>query len=140
MKIQLLHQNAQLPTRGTVEAAGFDIYMPEAGEIPDGMSVKVSLGFATAIPEGYVAILNPRSGVGFKTGLELLNTNGWIDSDYRGEWFAKLRMKDGKHFSWKKGERLLQFIVVPYYAGILEVVESLPESGRSTGGLGSTGQ
>ena len=140
MKIQLLHPHVRLPERATPDSAGFDIFMPEAGVIENTYVTKVPLGFATAIPPGYVALLLPRSGVGSKRGLELNNTCGVIDADYRGEWFATLRVKNGERFSWEAGERLLQMVLVNCLTPELEVVEQLPTTQRGTGGLGSTGQ
>ena len=140
MKIQLLRPHVRLPERATPDSAGFDIFMPMPGAVESPFVVKVPLGFATAIPLGYVALLLPRSGVGSKHGLELNNTCGVIDADYRGEWFATLRTKDGERFSWEAGERLLQMILVPVFTPELEVVEQLATTQRGTGGLGSTGQ
>lgn len=141
MKIQLLRPGVLAPTRGSVNAGGFDIYMPEAGMIQLGMPVKVGLGFATVIPENHVALLLPRSGVGSKHGLEVNNTCGVIDADYRGEWFATLNQKAGHApLRWERDERLLQFIIVPVWTPKLEIVESLDETSRGSGGLGSTGK
>lgn len=139
MKVALLHSNAQAPTRGSKFAAGFDLYMPEAGIIEPNQVVKVGLGIATEIPEGFMALLLPRSGVGFKHGLEVNNTVGVIDADYRDEWFAALRVKSGHRFVWGAGERLLQAVLVPRYIGQIEVVDSVEKTDR-TGGLGSTGK
>ena len=100
----------------------------------------VGLGFAAAVPPGHVALLLPRSSSGAKFGLELNNTCGVIDSDYRGEWKAKLRTKDGSIYSWAKDERVLQFLVVPVPVIVLEEVSTLDETVRGTGGFGSSGQ
>lgn len=141
MKIQLLRAGIVAPTRGTKHSGGFDIYMPEAGIIQLGMPVKIGLGFATAVPEYHVALLLPRSGVGSKHGLEVNNTCGVIDADYRGEWFATLNQKPGHApLRWNRDDRLLQFIIVPVWIPKLEIVESLEETSRGTGGLGSTGK
>lgn len=138
MKIHLLRPTASLPKRGTPHSAGFDIYMPEDGKV-NGTAVKFGLGFASEIPEGWMALLLPRSGVGFKHGLEVNNTVGVIDADYRDEWFASLRTKSGLEFSWKAGERILQAVLVPRYLGEIVEVDSVEMTER-TGGLGSTGQ
>jgi dUTP pyrophosphatase len=140
MKIKQLHTNFQMPSRGTNGAAGYDIAMPEGGVVTAGQAKKVSLGFAAEVPPGYVALLLPRSGVGFKHGVELHNTCGVIDSDYRGEWFASLHIKTGTQFTWHAGEKLLQFILVPVYTPELLLVNELSDTDRGTGGLGSTGK
>lgn len=142
MKIQLLHayliENKLIPFRSTEHAAGFDLVMPVAGQV-NGTAQKIGLGFASEIEEGWMALLLPRSGVGFKHGLEVNNTVGVIDADYRGEWFASMRTKSGLSFSWAAGERVLQAVLVPRYLGEIEIVESVAKSERGAGGLGSTG-
>jgi dUTP pyrophosphatase len=138
MNIQLLRDGVQLPVRSTPLSAGFDLFMPESGSV-DGTAVKVGLGFASEIPPGFMALLLPRSGVGFKNGLEVNNTVGIIDADYREEWFASLRTKSGTPFMWNAGDRLLQAVLVPRYIGEIVQVESVAKTTR-TGGLGSTGK
>ena len=138
MRIQPIHSNLIMPTKGTEGAAAFDIYMPEAGRV-GALTKCFDLGFAAAVPPGHVALLLPRSSAGAKKSLELNNTCGVIDPDYRGEWKAFLKTKDGSQFSWEAGERVLQFLIVPVANVTLEVVESLDSTERSTGGFGSTG-
>lgn len=138
MRIQSLHTGFIMPTKGSDQAGAFDIYMPEDG-FATGFSRVYGLGFATEIPADHVALILPRSGTGAKYGLELNNTCGVIDSDYRGEWKAALRTKDGKLFAWQAGERILQFLVVPIAIVTLELADSVDKTNRGTGGFGSTG-
>lgn len=139
MRIQPVHTGFIMPTRGSDQAGAFDIYMPEAGEVA-GTTKFVGLGFSSEFPPGYVALLMPRSGTGAKFGLELNNTCGVIDADYRGEWKAALKTKSGLPFSWAAGDRVLQFMLVPVWTPQLELVESVATSDRSSGGFGSTGR
>lgn len=139
MRIKALHTNFIMPTKGSDKAGAFDIFMQEPGSI-NGKSQLIGLGFAAAVPEGHVALLLPRSSTGAKFGLELNNTCGVIDSDYRGEWKAALRTKDGNEYSWQVGDRLLQFLIVPVANVDLIQVDELDETERGTGGFGSTGQ
>ena len=139
MQIQSLHPAFIMPTKASEKAGAYDIYMPEAGTA-DGTSRMFGLGFATAIPDGYVALLLPRSSMGAKHGLELNNTCGVIDSDYRGEWKAAIRTKSGLPISWAAGDRVLQFLIVPVATVRMDLVESLDETKRGEGGFGSTGQ
>ncbi len=139
MRIQSLHKDFIMPTKGTEYAGAYDIYMPMAGYTTH-MSDIYPLGFAAEVPKNHVALLLPRSGAGAKYGLELNNTCGVIDSDYRGEWKAALRTKNGEVFNWKAGDRIVQFIIVPVITPVLELVESLEETNRGKGGFGSTGQ
>ena len=96
--------------------------MPEAGWVCTFDERAVTLGFAAAVPAGHVALLLPRSGVGVKAGLELNNTCGVIDSDYRGEWMAVLRLKRQRRFEWQADERVLQCLIVPVARVELEVL------------------
>lgn len=98
----------------------------------------IDLGFKAAVPQGWAALLMPRSGVGAKHGLELNNTVGLIDADYRGNWKACMRTKSGIPFIWARHERVLQFLLVPVYLMELELVESLDATERGAGGFGST--
>lgn len=140
LQIKPMHPDFQPPKQATDGSAGFDLYMPESGEIPAGGKVKVGMGFAAAIPSGFVGILSPRSGVGTKHTLELANTNGWIDADFRGEILATLRVKDGHPYAWEAGERLLQMVVVPVPKMQMKLVDELDETARGEGGHGSTGK
>ena len=141
MRITPLHEGFIMPTKATIYSAAMDLYMSEAGTVY-GHSKLFGLGFAAAVPIGYGALLIPRSGVGAKHGLELNNTVGLIDSDYRGEWKAALRTKSGLGFSWEKGDRVLQALILPIAAFQLELVGSIDELGtthRGEGGFGSSG-
>ena len=141
MNIQPLRPGFKVPTRGTERAGGYDIYMPEPGVLErDVKGQMVPLGFAAEVPAGHVALLLPRSGAGAKLGVSLNNTVGVIDADYRGEWMACLRMKNGIAYRWDAGERLLQFVLVPAHTPELVLVEELGTTTRGEGGFGSTNQ
>lgn len=139
MRIQSLHTGFIMPTKGSDQAGAYDTYMPEPGEAR-GASQIIGLGFAAEVPADHVALLLPRSGVGAKFGLELNNTCGVIDADYRGEWKVALRTKSGLPYSWNAGDRLIQFLIVPVAKVSFELTESLHETARSTGGFGHTGK
>ena len=139
MRIQALHSNFIMPTRGSKHAGAFDLYMPEAG-CASGDNQFFPLGFAAAVPEGHVALILPRSGTGAKHSVELNNTCGVIDSDYRGEWIAAIRTKNNAPYSWKAGDRVLQCLVIPVAQVQLELVTELEVTERGIGGFGSSGQ
>jgi dUTP pyrophosphatase len=128
-----------MPTKGSDQAGAHDIYMPEAGTAT-GTSQMIDLGFAAEVPTGHVALLLPRSSTGAKHGLELNNTCGVIDADYRGTWKAAVKTKSGLPFSWEKGERLLQFLIIPVVSVNLEQVTDLSDTDRGTGGFGHSGK
>lgn len=140
MRIKPLHPNFVMPVKSTDGAGAFDIYMPEAGAVSGHLGKKIPLGFAAEVPAGHVALILPRSGVGAKHGLELNNTCGVIDSDYRGEWIASLKTKSGTTFRWETEERLLQFLVVPVANLTLELADELTNTDRGSGGFGHTGK
>ena len=127
-----------MPTKGSQQSGAYDIYMPTDGLI-NSYSQLYPLGFSAAVPFGHVALLLPRSSTGAKHGLELNNTCGVIDADYRGEWMAALRTKTGAAFEWKAHDRVLQFLIVPVANVDLEQVEELDPTTRGTGGFGSSG-
>lgn len=139
MRITAIQKGFIMPSIGSIGAGAFDIYMPNAG-IANNNSQLHGLGFAAEVPPGFVALLLPRSSAGAKHGVELNNTCGVIDSDYRGEWKAAIRTKDGNQFSWAAGDRLLQFMLVPVLTPRLQLVDSLDETARGAGGFGSSGQ
>jgi dUTP pyrophosphatase len=138
MRITAIHPDFIMPSKGSIGAGAFDVYMPIGG-IANGNSQLIGLGFAAAVPTGYVALLLPRSSSGAKFGLALNNTCGVIDSDYRGEWMASIKTNSGIPYAWNAGDRLLQFILVPVATITLEQVDNLEETGRGLGGFGSTG-
>lgn len=149
LNLKPLSDRVEVPTYGTDESAGFDVraFLPEdAGKIATlvlhpGGSYTMPLGFATAFDPGIGVLLIPRSGFGSKL-LELRNTVGLIDADYRDEWVVKLRHKGEPGVDPPivivHGERIAQAVPVIVPRAVFSVVESLPESGRS-GGFGSTG-
>ena len=128
-----------MPTKGSDQAGAYDIYMPQPGTAT-GATQFIGLGFATEVPSGHVALLLPRSSSGAKFGLELNNTCGVIDSDYRGEWKAAIKTKNGLPYPWLAGDRVLQFLIVPVANVTLELVESVEETDRGAGGFGSSGK
>lgn len=99
-----------------------------------------SLGFATAIPEGYYFKVVPRSGLALWEGLSILNTPGTIDSGYRNEWMAIVVNLSNEERTLKKGERICQIILGKLFPYEEIITEQLPDSDRGLGGFGSTGK
>lgn len=139
MRIKPMHTNFTMPIKSTKGAGAFDIYMPDSG-YANGTAKLILLGFAAKVPEGHVALILPRSGCGAEYGVELNNTCGVIDSDYLGEWKAAIKTKSGLFFPWEKGERILQFLVVPIAQVNLEQADDLGTTERGSGGFGSSGK
>jgi dUTP pyrophosphatase len=138
MQIKALHKAFIMPTKGTEQSGAYDIFMPEAG-IASNQAQLIGLGFAAEVPLGCVAMLLPRSSYGTKYGIEVTNTCGIIDSDYRGEWKVAIRTKFMTSMPWKAGDRLFQFLIVPVISPVLSLVTELGVTDRGTGGFGSSG-
>lgn len=139
MKVQLLSDRGQVPTRGHSDDAGLDIYITEGQWINPGSTVDIKTDIAIQIPEGFWVMLVGRSSTLRKRGL-LVNT-GVIDEGYRGELFINLH-NTGKHsVQVLEGERLAQMIVLPNVSSMMDfhVVQSLDTHARGTKGFGSTG-
>ena len=102
--------------------------------------VGCSLGFATAIPEGYYFKVVPRSGLALWEGLSIVNSPGTIDSGYRNEWMAIVINLSNTDVTLKKGDRICQIILTKIIDYQFEEFNKLPESDQGQGGFGSTGK
>ena len=142
VKFAKLDGNARLPTQGSAQAAGWDLYALKETTVVKGASVMIPTGLACAIPEGWEGQIRCRSSLG-KKGMILPNGVGTIDSDYRGElkvlatWIG-----EGDSFTVGKGERVAQMLFAPVpLVQIQEVALSdLDSTERGQGGFGSSGQ
>ena len=127
----------QDPNRATSGSGGFDLYSTVRVDIPPGCNAKIGTGIKMAIPEGWVGIICPRSGVAAKS--RVVPGARIIDSDYRGEIFIDLHNRGQDTFEVLKGERYVQIIFVPVNTN-MEYVDSLDDvTERGEGGFGSTG-
>lgn len=140
MKVKLLTPTAKVPTRGTPLSAGLDIYADnkEVTHIVTGAPKEIPTGIAVQIPEGYVGLIKPRSGLAFKKGIDHLA--GVIDADYTGEIKLLLTSHDTYgELRIERGMRVAQLVIVPCYMAPVELVDSLEETQRSNKGFGHTG-
>ena len=131
------------PQRATEGSAGMDLCacIEEDRIIAPRQLVKIPTGIAIALPgPEYVALVYARSGLGIRHGVSLSNGVGVIDSDYRGEIMVGLTNLSDKFYTIHPGDRIAQLVVTPVVLPELERVEALDETGRGTGGFGSTGQ
>lgn len=136
----MLEEGAQVPTYAHDSDACADMYSMEDIEIPAHFkSVPVKTGVHIQLPEGWVAMLFPRSSIGAKTPLRLSNSAGIIDSGYRGEVRALYDNIGEEPYQIHKGDRIAQMLVMPSYRFKANVVDSLENSDRGEGGFGSTG-
>ena len=134
---------ALTPVYSSECAAGADLRSSEDVIIPAGERVLVKTGVSVIIPNGYVGLIHPRSGLALKHGITVLNTPGTIDSDYRGEIGVILYNTSKQDFSVVVGDRIAQIVFQPYVeAKFINAGVELPKDTRTTrgvGGFGSTG-
>jgi dUTP pyrophosphatase len=130
-----------LPAYATEHSAGMDLLAAVTAEtvLKPGERKLIPTGISIALPEGYEAQVRPRSGLALKSGITLLNTPGTIDADYRGEVGVILINLGQESFTVTRGMRIAQMVIAPYTRASWNVVESLEESARGSGGFGSTG-
>ena len=138
-----LERGGVLPARAHADDAGFDLraVLPETGMVigRGGLSV-VSTSVSTAIPEGLVGLVMPRSGLAFRDGITLVNSPGVIDAGYRGEIRLLLINHGPKPVHIRPGDRLAQLVFVRMAPVELVQVDELPDGSRGTNGFGSTGR
>ena len=139
MLVKLLNEYAKLPTRGTVDSAGLDIYCPFDVKIPANSQKRIYLGIALEIPKGNVGILAPRSSI-CDTPLRIPNSQGYIDADYRGEISVEFENISCEDYEISKGDRIVQLIITPYLKVEVVVAQELSKTERGAGGYGSTGK
>jgi dUTP pyrophosphatase len=142
VNIKKLNPNATLPTQGSAEAAGWDLYacIDEPVCIPPSCTVKIGTGLAFELPPFTFGAIFPRSGLATKKGLRPANCVGVCDSDYRGEYIVAVH-NDSESVQWvEPGERIAQLILMPYIPMFFNEVDELTETKRGADGFGSTGK
>lgn len=142
VRVKKLHPNAVLPTYGSAEAVGADLYACLDCEvtIQPGEVFWVPTGIALEVPKGCAGLVYARSSMGAKRGLAPANKVGVIDPDYRGEIKVVLLNHSKLPQTLQPGERIAQFVITPVLQPIYEEVAELTDTDRGTGGFGSTGK
>ena len=142
MDIKVVNKGHQpLPEYVTPQSAGMDL----RANIEAPITLKpmerrlIPTGLYIALPVGYEAQIRPRSGLALKHGITVLNTPGTIDADYRGELMVLLVNFSDSDFIINDGERIAQMVIALHEQGIFEMVETLDDTERGTGGYGHTG-
>ncbi len=130
-----------LPSYATAGAAGMDLVAAVAAvlTIPPGGRALVPTGLRIALPPGHELQLRPRSGLALRHGIVLPNSPGTIDEDYRGELQVILLNAGSESFTVERGMRIAQAVLAPVVRAAWREVAALPDSGRGSGGFGSTG-
>ena len=134
---------AQTPSRGSEQAAGYDLYADLESQsyiaLAPGEVRKISTGIGIALPQGTFGAIYARSGMATKRGLVPANCVGVIDSDYRGPVIVALKNTSDSVQTVEHGERIAQLVVQPYINITLREVESIGTTARNDGGFGSSG-
>jgi len=137
--VLVVADEALLPAYAQPGDAGCDLRASGDAVVPARGRVLVKTGVSIALPNGYVGLVHPRSGLAAKHGITVLNTPGTIDSGYRGEIMVTLYNSTDTDFEVKRLDRIAQLVIQEYRVADFIVVEKLPESHRGESGFGSTG-
>ena len=142
MRVKKLRGEAIIPTYGSAQAAGADIYacLESPVTIEPGKTVFIPTGIAMEVPAGCAGLIYARSSMGTKRGLAPANKVGVIDSDYRGEVMVALHNHGGESQTVAHGERIAQLLITPVLAPAFEEAAELSDTARGEGGFGSTGK
>lgn len=128
-----------VPTMGNPGDAGFDLRANEDAIIPARGRSSIHTGVSIAIPNGFVGLVHPRSGLAAKHGITVLNAPGTIDSGYRGEIVVILVNHSDEDFTVNRLDRIAQLVFQEYATARFIRVAELPDSQRGSNGFGSTG-
>lgn len=139
IKIKKLCDNAVIPVKAHPTDAGMDLTATSRTYDKANRCIEYGTGLAFEIPEGYVGLLFPRSSI-YKTGLDLSNSVGVIDSGYRGEVKFKFYYETPGNPIYEVGDRIGQIIIMPYPEIEFVEVDELSHSDREKGGFGSSGK
>lgn len=142
ISVKKLSPSAILPTYGSAEAAGADLYacLEAPVTIEPGQTVFIPTGIALEVPKGCAGLIYARSSMGTKRGLAPANKVGVIDSDYRGEIRVVLLNHGTQPQTIQPGERIAQMIITPVLTPVYEEADELSDTSRGAGGFGSTGK
>ena len=138
--VRRLDPDLPLPTYAHPGDAGADLVAAEDVELGPGERALVHTGVAVALPDGFVGLVHPRSGLAARLGVTLLNAPGTVDSGYRGEILVTLINRDpAATVKISRGDRIAQLLVQRVERAVFTAVDELPETVRGAGGHGSTG-
>lgn len=142
VRIKKLSDKAKLPSYGSADAAGCDLYActEDEIEVAPHATVMVHTGIAMELPRGYAGFIYARSGLASKRHLAPANKVGVVDCDYRGEIIVALHNHSDAPQTISAGERIAQMVVAPYITAEFEEAEELSGTERGAGGFGSTGR
>ena len=142
VRVKILRENALLPTYGSEQAAGADLYacLESPVVIHPGETAFIPTGISLEVPVGCAGLIYARSGMACKRGLAPANKVGVVDSDYRGEIIVALHNHGNQAQTIESGERVAQFVITPVLTPAYVAAESLSDTARNQSGFGSTGK
>ena len=140
IQIHLMHKHSKVPTKGSSQAAGYDLYASQSLVLFPNETGVVGCGFQMRMPEDMCAMVCSRSGLAAKKGIFVSNAPGILDADYRGEIKVILHNLSRSPFSVKPADRIAQMVFHKVERTSLNLVDTFVSSDtdRGTGGLGST--
>lgn len=140
VNITLLHPDAKVPNYAHKDDAGADLTSVKTVTLAPGERALVPTGIAIALPENFVGLIHPRSGLALKFGIGMVNAPGTIDAGYRGEIGVLLINHDPKEtVRLEAGTRIAQLVIQEVVHAQFTEVTSLGQTQRGDGGFGSTG-
>ncbi len=140
MPVVRLDPELPLPAYAHPGDAGADLVTAVDVTLQPGERALVPTGIAMAVPDGYVALVHPRSGLAARHGLSIVNSPGTIDAGYRGEVSVLLvNLDPAEPIELRRGDRVAQLVIQRVEQAAFTEVEVLPDSVRGDGGYGSTG-
>lgn len=140
LRVRRLRDDAVLPAYAHPGDAGLDLASVEAVTLRPGERAAVPTGLAVAIPDGWVGLVHPRSGLARRHGVTVANAPGTIDAGYRGEVLVLLCNLGQDAVTLDKGERIAQLLLQRVGTAVVAEVDDLDATARGSGGFGSTGR
>lgn len=140
LQVQRVHPDAVVPAYAHPGDAGLDLTSVEAVRLPAGGRAAVRTGLAIAVPDGWVGLVHPRSGLARRHGVTVANAPGTIDAGYRGEVLVLLVNLGTDDVELAAGERVAQLVLQEVARAEVVEVEQLDDTARGSGGFGSTGR
>jgi dUTP pyrophosphatase len=138
--LRRLDPDLPLPSYAHPGDAGADLVAAHDAELAPGARAAVRTGVALALPEGYVGLVHPRSGLAARLGVTVLNAPGTVDAGYRGEILVILINHDRANtVTISRGDRIAQLVVQRVERAVFHEVDDLGDTARGSGGHGSTG-
>lgn len=139
VEVLIVCSDELFPSKANPGDAGYDLRSAESTTLAPGQRQTIPTGVRLAMPEGYVALVHPRSGLAAKSGITVLNAPGTVDAGYRGEIAVTMINLGEEEFTVSRGDRIAQMVFQRFEEANFLRVEDLPGSMRGVSGFGSTG-